>query len=178
MKVMRAVSTIIILVSISGCSAYFKRSIDTVHHEKTKEHIGTVIVWANDTNAAILNKDGKVCMQNALAIKTTNSTADVKLSEALLKLSKVEEKNLEASPSENNEALLSVTSSIKQAATLLTTTTERTSFLNTGMFYLCQILSNSHIRDEDAKLILEQLVVSAAGLGKNDVEKKTDTKKE
>lgn len=134
--------------------------------DKENKPIATVIVWSNESNAAIINKQGRVCMQNALAIKTTNSTANVKLSEALLKLSKIASKELKDNSKSNKESLLAVTASIDQAATLLTTTTERTSFLNTGMFYLCQISANDNIENKDIEKLLAKLITSASGLKK------------
>jgi hypothetical protein len=161
-KIFTHIVVVFLMLPILGCSTYFKRSIDTVENKKTQETLATVIVWANDTNAAIVNNNGNVCMQNALALKTTETTANVNLSDALLKLSKVvsEKKNGEAP----DKDLLAVTASINQAATLLTTTTERTAFLNTGMFYLCQILSNSSIEATNAQDLIDTLITSSSGI--------------
>lgn len=56
---------------------------------------------------------------------------------------------------------------ISQTSTLLTTTTERTAFLDTGLFYLCQLGANQTLQENDVITLSQQLIKSAAGLEPN-----------
>lgn len=55
-----------------------------------------------------------------------------------------------------SQALAEISGSINQTANLLTTTTERTAFLNMGLFYICQLSANKTISESTtSKLVLE-----------------------
>lgn len=155
---------------LSGCTqlggTYFKRSYISIA-DSDKKTVGTILVWEADTSAAILFKDGEACMQTALAIKTANMKAEAKLSDAILNLSKTAQA-IAADPSSaaSSQALLEVSGSIQEAASMLTTTTERTAFLNMGMFYICQVAANDSITDAQADSLIETLIKSASGMKK------------
>ena len=57
-----------------------------------------------------------------------------------------------------------ISASITQAAELLTTTTERTAFLNMGMFYVCQIAANGSIDKAETDNIMLTLITESAGI--------------
>ena len=161
---------IFISVFLSGCSqlggTYFKRSYVSITG-KPENTIGTILVWEADTSAAILFKDGGACMQTALAIKTVNAEAEGKLSDAILNISSAANQIAKSgSNTASSEALVEASGSIKEAASMLTTTTERTAFLNMGMFYMCQIAANKSITKEQADKLIESLIKSASGMKK------------
>lgn len=157
---------------LSGCTQLggtkFKRSHISII-DKKNETVGTIFVWEADASAAVLYESGDICMQTALAIKTSDIEAKAKISEALLSLSKTAALVASEPKSSTSQPLADITASIKEASKLLTTSTERTAFLNIGMFYLCQISANDSISAEQAKAILEVLVTSAATVGEQKV---------
>lgn len=155
--------TVTLIVAITtGCTSYFKRSASIVAN-KNGDHIGTIFVWEPDSNAALLNKRGKLCMQNALAINTTDTSISAKLSDAILELTE-SSKKIPENDKESKENIANITTTIKQTATMLTTSTERTAFLNTGLFYICQLAANSEISDNDMIALTQTLITSSAGL--------------
>ncbi|WP_188151463.1 hypothetical protein [Teredinibacter waterburyi] len=169
---MKKVPLIVLIITtmLSGCTqlggTYFKRSYISIA-DSNKETVGTILVWEADTSAAILFKDGEACMQTALAIKTANMKAEAKLSDAILNLSKTAQA-VAADPAAtaSSQALLDVSGSIQEAASMLTTTTERTAFLNMGMFYICQIAANDSITPAQAGTLITTLITSASGMKK------------
>lgn len=156
-----------IALLLGGCAQIggtkFKRSYLSIK-DAQDQTIGTILVWEADTSAAILFKDGGACMQTALAVKTTDFQAQAKFSDALLTLSKTAAAVAVSPGATTNQPLADVTSSIKEAAQLLTTTTERTAFLNIGMFYLCQIAANKSLSQGESDVLLDALIKAAAGM--------------
>lgn len=148
---------------LSGCSTYFKKSFISIA-DKDNKTVGTLFVWEPDTSAAVIlnDPDGTIraCMQTALAIKTTDAEGDATLSEAILNLSKTaasvsQSKGDDAAKS---QALAEISGSINQTANLLTTTTERTAFLNMGLFYICQLSANKTISEETTLKLVSELI--------------------
>ena len=160
---------LIIATFLSGCSqlggTYFKRSYISIA-DGDNDTVGTILVWEADTSAAILFRDGEACMQTALAIKTANMKAETKLSDAILNLSKTAQAVAIDPAASSSQALLDISSSIQEAASMLTTTTERTAFLNMGMFYVCQIAANDSITPAQADTLIKTLITSASGMKK------------
>lgn len=108
-------------------------------------------------------------MQTALAIKTANIKAEAKLSDAILNLSETapsiaKQATTEGQAPASSGDLAKVTTTIQEAANMLTTTTERTAFLNIGMFYICQIAANKSINEVQANTLINTLVTSSAGM--------------
>jgi hypothetical protein len=161
-----AAMLVVALLSV-GCAQLggtrFKRSYLSIK-DVNDQTIGTILVWEADTSAAILFKDGGACMQTALAVKTTEFEAKAKISDALLSLSKTAATVASNPGATANQPLADITSSIKEAAQLLTTTTERTAFLNIGMFYLCQIAANKSLTPGEADALADTLIKAAAGM--------------
>lgn len=162
----------IALFTLSACAQLggtrFKRSYVSIKDANDKT-VGTLFVWEADASAAVLFEDGEACMQTALAIKTANMQAEAKLSDAILNLSetasaisKQAEKDGEAPA--GADSLAELTATIQEAASMLTTTTERTAFLNIGMFYICQIAANKSINEAQANSLINTLVTSSAGM--------------
>ena len=169
MNFIKFASLLVLLTFFSGCAqlggTYFKRSYISIK-DANDETVGTMLVWEADTSAAILFESGRACMQTALAVKTTEMEAKAKISDALLNLSQTAA-TVASSQQAANEPLADVTGSIKEAARLLTTTTERTAFLNIGKFYLCQIAANNSLTQDQAEQLASSLIKSAASMNSN-----------
>jgi len=144
------------LLQLSAC-ATTKRSSVAFNQDSG----GGLSVWNPDMSAAVAYSSGQICMQRALAIKAVDSSTSVKLSDAILKLSIAAEK------SANPQELLSLSNTIKQTVSLLTTTTERTAFLDMGMFYLCQISANGGLTDTQVAELLKILAITGSAMSTN-----------
>jgi len=165
----RIMMTLILSFMLSGCAqlggTYFKKSYVSIKNADTKETEGTLFIWEADTSAAVLFKGGGACMQTALAVKTANIEAQTKLSDAILNLSSAALQATSATDqTTDKESLLEVTGSIKEAAQSLTTTTERTAFLNVGLFYICQIAANDSLPKSEVKEVVKTLIESTSGM--------------
>lgn len=168
MKVVKVMTLLVAIAGLSGCAAltgaWGSRSYLSVAEGKGGETVGTLFVWAPDVSAAVLYKSGETCMQRAMAIKTSEAKAQANLSGAILGLSQGVVKAAEKSDVSNDSSVNAISAAIAQTATLLSTSTERTAFLDTGLFYLCQLAANKSISQGDFQAIANQLVTSAAGL--------------
>ena len=163
---------LIAVFTVSACTQLggtrFKRSYVSIKDAQDKT-VGTLFVWEADASAAVLFEDGEACMQTALAIKTANIQAEAKLSDAILNLSETASSIAASAVADGTapagtEELAQVTTTIQEAASMLTTTTERTAFLNIGMFYICQIAANKSINKAQANNLINTLVTSSAGM--------------
>ncbi|MBV1913901.1 MAG: hypothetical protein KUG72_00860 [Pseudomonadales bacterium] len=162
---------IIALFTISACTQLggtrFKRSYVSIKDAQDKT-VGTLFVWEADASAAVLFEDGEACMQTALAIKTANIQAEAKLSDAILNLSEtaseITKQAADGQAPAGASDLAKVTTTIQEAASMLTTTTERTAFLNIGMFYICQIAANKSLNEAQTNQLISTLVTSSAGM--------------
>lgn len=151
-----------ILLSLAGCTAWSKRSSVAF----VKNSGGSLSIWNPDMSAAVGYEAGQICMQRALAIKTIDAKATIKVSEAMLALAGAAQA---AAISGDNADLANVTASLKQTATLLTTSTERTTFLDLGMFYLCQISANGGLTDTQTAELVKIISISGASINNNEV---------
>ena len=152
---------IVLAIGVSGCTSYFKRSVK-IAEDNNGEFKGAVFVWEPDSNAAVVSKDGQTCMQNALSI----SESDIELKASLNKSADVlaeQAKNKDINP-EEKQALASISSSIVRSAKELNVSTETTSFLNIGMFYLCQLEANEGLESQEVEALTKQLILSAASI--------------
>lgn len=161
-----AVFTISACTQIGGTK--FKRSYVSIKDADQKT-VGTLFVWEADTSAAVLFEGGEACMQTALAIKSANIQAEAKLSDAILNLSETAsiiaaKAATDGQVPASSGDLAKVTTTIQEAASMLSTTTERTAFLNIGMFYICQIAVNKSINATQANALINTLVTSSAGM--------------
>ncbi|AXY59008.1 hypothetical protein [Acinetobacter sp. WCHAc010052] len=150
------------MVLSSGCvSPYFKRSYVSVAERDggNGNTVGSLFVWDSDVSAAFVYPKGEACVQRALTTKDVK--ASVALSDQILKWTRA----LEISNNEKEREALSA--AIATTSTLLTTTTERTAFLDTGLFYLCQLGANNTLKQDEVVGLSVQLIKSAAGLEVN-----------
>lgn len=163
---------LLVLFTISACTQLggtkFKRSYVSIKDANDKT-VGTLFVWEADASAAVLFEDGEACMQTALAIKTANIQAEAKLSDAILNLSETAS-IIASQAARDGQApasagdLAKVTTTIQEASSMLTTTTERTAFLNIGMFYICQIAANKSINEAQVNALINTLITSSSGM--------------
>lgn len=143
-----------LVIATSGCASTKRSSIAF-----QKDSGGSLSVWDADMSAAIAYGSGKMCMQRALAIKNIDANATAKLSEAVLDLAKAVQS---AAAGGRSGELASLTGTIKQTASILTTSTERTAFLDYGMFYICQISANGSISSQETSNLIELLIAASA----------------
>ncbi|AXY57936.1 hypothetical protein CDG60_16030 [Acinetobacter chinensis] len=150
------------MVLSGGCvSPYFKRSYVSVAEQDggNGKTVGSLFVWNSDVSAAVIDKKGHTCVQRALTTKDVK--ASVALSDQILKWTKA----LETTRNEKEREALSA--AIATTSTLLTTTTERTAFLDTGLFYICQLGANNTLKQDEVIALSKQLIQSAADLKDN-----------
>lgn len=153
---------IILITLLSGCEtlggAWTKKSSIAF----TKDSGGSLSIWNAEMSAAVAYNSGQICMQRALAVKTIDASTSLKVSEAMLALSKTAEI---AAKSGQSADLVSVTNSLKETAQLLTTSTERTTFLDLGMFYTCQISANGSLTDTQTAELIRVISIAGASIG-------------
>lgn len=150
-------------MSLAGCAHTKRSSIAFV-----KESGGSLSIWDADMSAAVGYETGQICMQRALAITTIDANATLQISEAILALSKAVDTAYQQQT--DPKALADLTASLKQTATLLTTSTERTTFLDLGMFYLCQISANGGLTDTQTAELLKIIAISGASMNTDKID--------
>lgn len=174
MKVkLSSILIIAVTLILCGCTQ-FKRStlsigkprienneiVRTKNNKIVYDTIGTIFVWNTDVSTAVMNEEGYTCIQRALTTK--DITASGALSDSILNLSKTLAKTTQTA---KERELLSI--AIAQTSTLLTTTTERTAFLDTGLFYICQLAANKALTKSEVVALSQEMIKSAAGLKTN-----------
>ncbi|WP_313242168.1 hypothetical protein [Stenotrophomonas sp.] len=127
--------------------------------------LGTFMTWDPGRSAAMVmpgdnKRVDRMCMQNALGMKSASWFGSGKIDKAVLAASDA----LVSAAKSNSADLASVSASFNQAVTMLTTSTERTTFLNVGMFYICQLSANEAITQEHAQVLLSELIQTAGNL--------------
>jgi hypothetical protein len=130
----------------TGCMpARFKTSYKSVKGDPDTT-LGSVFVWDNDVSAAVAYPPGKskfrppICMQRAMTAGATSVNASGSVSDAIVKL---------ANPAviTDGKQLASATVAASNAVMALSVSTERTAYLDTGLFYLCQMHANGALND-------------------------------
>lgn len=97
-------------------------------------------------------------MQMALTMNDINSKTSANISDSLLKVFNSIPEN--ATPSE----LAEISNELTKTAKALNISTERTTFLLVGSFYLCQFQANG-MTEASVKEIAETLIQTAGGIG-------------
>lgn len=159
---MRKFGLVIALLTLSvlaGCATTKRSSV-----AYRQDAAGSLSVWEADMSASVAYPNGQMCMQRALAVKTIDANATAKVSEAVLALAGVA---TTAAAQGQTKELVSLAGAIKETVALLTTTTERTAFLDLGMFYTCQMSANGSLTDTQTAEVLRVLSISAASIGSN-----------
>jgi hypothetical protein len=168
--------SITLIITLSGCEtlggAFTKKSSIAF----TKDSGGSLSIWNAEMSAAVAYNSGQICMQRALAVKTIDASTSLKVSEAMLSLSKIAKTTVNNGQSAE---LASITNSLKETAQLLTTSTERTTFLDLGMFYTCQISANGNLTDTQTAELIRVISIAGASIGTdkaNDILKDANSK--
>ncbi|MFH4749841.1 hypothetical protein WMQ67_26720 [Vibrio harveyi] len=141
----------ILLISTAvmfGCST---------HSEFSKTGAG-MMAWDNDLSAALVNNNGKTCMQMAMSMRDTSANATANVSDAILKV--VDKIPDDPTPQE----LIKLSGELEKTSKTLRTSTERTSFLLVGSFYLCQFQANG-MSEHNVKALANTLITTAGGIG-------------
>ena len=147
-----------LVISLCGCEtltgAWGKRSSIAF----VKDSGGSLSVWDAEMSAAVAYKSGKICMQRALAVKNVDKATAIKLSDSILALAEAAKKV------STDSELASISTSLKETASLLTTSTERTTFLDLGMFYICQISANGNLTKTQTAELVQIIALAGAGI--------------
>jgi hypothetical protein len=164
---LKLIISIVAIVLLTGCEtlggAWTKKSSIAF----TKDSAGSLSIWNAEMSAAVAYNSGQICMQRALAVKTIDAATSLKVSDAMLALSKTAQTVADKGGSSD---LISVTNSLKETAQLLTTSTERTTFLDLGMFYTCQISANGGLTDTQTAELIKVISISGASIGTDKVD--------
>jgi len=144
---------IILLVSMlmAGCST---------HTEFSSTGAG-MMAWDNDLSAALVvpgtNGKPNACMQMAMTMRDTTASTNANVSDAILKVvDKIPE-------NPTPKQLASISSELAKTSKTLRTSTERTSFLLVGSFYICQFQANGMDPVSVAKLA-QTLILTAGSI--------------
>lgn len=116
-----------------------------------------IFSWSPKNNAAIINREGKGCIQGADVFHNQDINMDI--SNDLLKLVKGIAIDANASTSDKLLAIKTVSQIIQ-----LKTSTERTSYLSIGMFGLCQLYANGKLSEADLKTLVEKLITESVNI--------------
>lgn len=148
-----------IITAVSGCTpAKFKRSFVSVKGD-TAQTLGSVFIWSNDVSAAVAYPRGAgrppICMQRAMTAGATSVGATGSLSDAALKLAN-------PASSANGSELAAASVAVSNAVMALSVSTERTAYLDTGMFYLCQLHANGALSQSQFENVLKDLISKSA----------------
>lgn len=125
--------------------------------------VGSIFIWSNDVNAAVVYSNGQICAQRAMTARETDIEASANLSAAVADLTTAAAAAA-ASDDTSDESLLALSATIRETAKMLTTTTERTAFLDVGLFYICQLSNNASISDDQTATLTTTLIESAGSL--------------
>ncbi|RZJ41524.1 MAG: hypothetical protein EON86_10180 [Brevundimonas sp.] len=128
--------------------------------------VGTLFVWNNDVNAGVIYEGGNICMQRAMTARAASGSlnASAQAEAPANVLASMTAAAAEANESGNAEASAAMSAAIAQTATALSATSERTAFLDIGMFYICQLSANGRFTAAETNSLSLQLIQSAAGM--------------
>ena len=167
MKRLVVLTTVFCVMNFSGCSYY------ELTHGETKPHVSfvnlsnqnrnvtdgsTIYVWSPKNNAAVINKEGKGCIQGADVFH--NEDININVSNKLLEIVS----GIAVSPSVTTDDKLAAINTMSKIVQLKTNT-ERTSYLSIGMFGLCQLYSNGNLTEAELKTLVKKLITESAQLG-------------
>ncbi|MFV5373630.1 hypothetical protein [Acinetobacter calcoaceticus] len=146
---------IILVTLLIGCNA-----IDPAAYKRSSIKFrdgGGLSVWNSDLTAAVENQKGGICMQKALTARALSTNSELVITDAVLKI-------VEAIPKTktSTDELIRFQHSMSETLAILTTTTERTAFLDSGLFYICQFGINNTINQAQAMELTKVLIETTA----------------
>lgn len=132
--------------------------------DQDHQTIATIFVWSNDQNAGLITKENEVCMQRAMTARSASGSLDgnAQANVPASTFSVLTAAAGQASQAGNVEAAATMSAAIAQAASALSATSERTAFLDIGMFYLCQLSANGSLTGPQPAQLTLELIQSAA----------------
>lgn len=162
--------TLVAVVLLGGCASYDSRMSSQSLRTKDNQNLGTVFVWDNDVSAAVayppaaLRKvDGSIetgraaiCMQRAMTAGATAMGGDLSVSDSFLTLAKL--------PGAQGGDLGKVAVNLSKSVLALSASTERTAFVDTALFYLCQMAANGSLSDANLSEVVTKLFETAGAL--------------
>ncbi len=131
-----------------------ERSSAPTETAKNQKHLGALIAWSPEFNAAFISRSGNGCIQPATYSKTNSANASV--------------------PAEiisSGVASGSITGDFSQALEKLITVTDQSTFLSIGVYGLCQLHANGGLSDAQLTELTKVLFEKAAS-AKGSAEKK------
>lgn len=129
-------------------------SSESVDDGKEKKHLGALMAWSPEFNAAFISQSGNGCIQPATYSKTNSANASVPA------------EIISSGVSNGN-----VTADFSQALEKLITVTDQSTFLSIGVYGLCQLHANGGLtKDQLASLtkVLFEKAASAQGSSKDE----------
>ena len=116
---------------------------------KNKKHLGALMSWSPEFNAAFISKSGNGCIQPATYSKNNSASA-----------------NIPAELISSGASSGSISASFSQALDKLINVTDQSTFLSIGIYGLFQLHANDALTNEQVtKLTLELFAKAAAANG-------------
>ncbi len=112
---------------------------------KNKKHLGALMAWSPESNAAFISKSGNGCIQPATYSKTNSANASAPA------------EIISSGVSSGN-----VTADFSQALEKLITVTDQSTFLSIGVYGLCQLHANGGLTDVQLTSLTKVLFEKAA----------------
>ncbi|ELI6420909.1 hypothetical protein ACET6Z_00915 [Aeromonas veronii] len=158
---MKLLVYVLTAIFLSGCSTH-----------SIQEKNGTkLVVWDSNLSAGVSPAPGqKMCMQLAITSEDKQTKNDISVNDTIVKAIA----NLPSNPS--NSDLVKVKNEIIQATRALNVSTEKTSFLIAGGFYLCQLQMNG-MKDEIVANLADKWLLYASSLDAQTTTKQETVKK-
>lgn len=163
----------------SGCSSYDTRLSSRSLRSNDNQNLGTVFVWDNDVSAAVAyppstirtesgqRETGRaaICMQRAMTAGATAMKGDLSVSDSILKAASL--------PGADGRDLGKVALNLSKSVLSLSVSTERTAFVDTALFYLCQMAANGSLSDAQLSTAVTKLFETAGALANSSAEPKS-----
>ncbi|HEL5053339.1 TPA: hypothetical protein UOA92_001113 [Stenotrophomonas maltophilia] len=154
---MKAITAlVVVVVACAGCSTLKQEPIQISDGVKTKT-VGSVTTWSPDKAAAVVVNQ-KVCMQLPTRIVSLGGGG---LGAASGDASGVKS----VAGGANVKAAAAAAGDWKSTASSAITSTERTTFLSFGLFYLCQMAMNGSIKEQRIEEMMQFLVTESVKIG-------------
>lgn len=112
---------------------------------KSKKHLGALMAWSPEFNAAFISKSGNGCIQPATYSKTNSANASIPA------------QIISSGVSSGN-----VTADFSQALEKLITVTDQSTFLSIGVYGLCQMHANGGLTQAQLTQLTSALFEKAA----------------
>jgi hypothetical protein len=122
-----------------------------------QKHIGALIAWSPEFNAAFISRGGKGCIQPATYSKTNSGSAELP---AKIISSGVESGHIKGDFSQALENLITVS--------------DQSTFLSIGLYGLCQLHANNGLTGEQLAKLIQELFEKASSANGSNQSKKTE----